>query len=163
HDEALVTGPCEVGRRGNCSAAHQRRDGGESRDRGGKCERTFGKAASHQLSFLARMPGDSHLCSGAVRRKRFRNCYQVETGESSGLLRISEVGAQTDYRNGPENASMVGIMAEPAQRRIHPGSRVTIREVAEQAGVSIATVSRVLNDREDVSPETRDLVGRVIR
>ena len=29
-------------------------------------------------------------------------------------------------------------------------NRPTIREVAEQAGVSIATVSRVLNDRADV-------------
>jgi LacI family transcriptional regulator len=67
-----------------------------------------------------------------------------------------------DYRNVPENASM-GRMAEPAHRRIPGASRVTIREIAEEAGVSIATVSRVLNDREDVSPETRELVGRVIR
>ena len=42
-------------------------------------------------------------------------------------------------------------------------SRVTIREVADEAGVSIATVSRVLNGRGDVSPETRDLVRRIIQ
>src|SRR5438874_6748405 len=41
--------------------------------------------------------------------------------------------------------------------------RTTIRHIADQAGVSIATVSRVLNGREDVSDETRDLVRRVIR
>jgi len=41
--------------------------------------------------------------------------------------------------------------------------RPTIRQIAEQAGVSIATVSRVLNGRGDVSDETRDLVARVIR
>jgi LacI family transcriptional regulator len=41
--------------------------------------------------------------------------------------------------------------------------RVTIREIADRAGVSIATVSRVLNGRDDVSPETRDLVQRVIQ
>ena len=41
--------------------------------------------------------------------------------------------------------------------------RATIREVAELAGVSIATVSRVVNGREDVSPETRELVQRVVR
>src|SRR5207253_2649323 len=46
-------------------------------------------------------------------------------------------------------------MAEPAH------SRVTIREVAEEAGVSIATVSRVLNGRDDVAPETRELVSRI--
>src|SRR5919204_391299 len=36
--------------------------------------------------------------------------------------------------------------------------RPTIRDVAEQAGVSIATVSRALNDRGDVSSETRNRV-----
>jgi LacI family transcriptional regulator len=41
--------------------------------------------------------------------------------------------------------------------------RVTIREIAELAGVSIATVSRVLNGRADVADETRELVSRVIR
>ena len=41
--------------------------------------------------------------------------------------------------------------------------RTTIRQIADLAGVSIATVSRVLNGRGDVSDETRDLVTRVIR
>ena len=41
--------------------------------------------------------------------------------------------------------------------------RKTIRQIADQAGVSIATVSRVLNGRGDVSDDTRDLVARVIR
>ena len=40
---------------------------------------------------------------------------------------------------------------------------MTIREIADLAGVSIATVSRVLNGRDDVSDETRELVRRVIR
>jgi LacI family transcriptional regulator len=48
-------------------------------------------------------------------------------------------------------------MAQVAPRRL------TIRQIAELAGVSIATVSRVLNGRGDVSDETRDLVSRVIR
>lgn len=42
-------------------------------------------------------------------------------------------------------------------------SRVTIRDVADEAGVSIATVSRVVNGRGDVAPETRELVSRIIR
>jgi LacI family transcriptional regulator len=41
--------------------------------------------------------------------------------------------------------------------------RPTIRQIADLAGVSIATVSRVLNGRGDVSDETRDLVSRIIR
>jgi LacI family transcriptional regulator len=41
--------------------------------------------------------------------------------------------------------------------------KLTIRQIADLAGVSIATVSRVLNGRDDVSAETRDLVSRVIR
>ncbi|CAI9415963.1 LacI family DNA-binding transcriptional regulator [Nocardioides sp. T2.26MG-1] len=36
--------------------------------------------------------------------------------------------------------------------------RATIRDVARQAGVSIATVSRVMRDSETVRPETRDRV-----
>ena len=42
-------------------------------------------------------------------------------------------------------------------------NRLTIRQIAELAGVSIATVSRVLNGRDDVSAETREAVSRVIR
>ncbi len=39
---------------------------------------------------------------------------------------------------------------------------VTIRDVAEEAGVSISTVSRVLNERMDVDPETREKVQNAI-
>jgi LacI family transcriptional regulator len=47
-------------------------------------------------------------------------------------------------------------MSETAQR-------LNIRQIADLAGVSIATVSRVLNGRGDVSEETREAVSRVIR
>ncbi len=40
--------------------------------------------------------------------------------------------------------------------------RATIKEVASAAGVSTQTVSRVINDRPDVSPETRERVQDVI-
>ena len=41
-------------------------------------------------------------------------------------------------------------------------NRVTIKEVARAAGVSTQTVSRVVNDRPDVSPDTRQRVQEVI-
>jgi LacI family transcriptional regulator, galactose operon repressor len=41
--------------------------------------------------------------------------------------------------------------------------RATIRDIADLAGVSIATVSRVLNDRPDVAPGTRETVLQVVR
>ena len=40
--------------------------------------------------------------------------------------------------------------------------RVTIKQVAEESGVSTQTVSRVVNDRPDVAPETRRRVQEVI-
>ncbi|MFN2285810.1 MAG: LacI family DNA-binding transcriptional regulator [Anaerolineae bacterium] len=39
---------------------------------------------------------------------------------------------------------------------------LTIRDVAEACGVSVSTVSRVLNDKDDVSAETYEKVRRVI-
>ncbi|MCA1596868.1 MAG: LacI family transcriptional regulator [Chloroflexi bacterium] len=41
--------------------------------------------------------------------------------------------------------------------------RATIRDIASSAGVSVATVSRVLNGRPDVKPETREMVLGMIR
>jgi LacI family transcriptional regulator len=40
--------------------------------------------------------------------------------------------------------------------------RATIKDVAKIAGVSTQTVSRVINDRPDVSPETREHIQQVI-
>jgi LacI family transcriptional regulator, galactose operon repressor len=60
------------------------------------------------------------------------------------------------FRNVPENC-FNSRMAQAVPQRM------TIREIADLAGVSIATVSRVLNGRDDVSTETREAVTRVIR
>jgi LacI family transcriptional regulator, galactose operon repressor len=52
-------------------------------------------------------------------------------------------------------------MATPGRNR--PTGRATIRDIARLAGVSVATVSRVINDRPDVAPDTRDAVLRHVR
>ena len=55
-------------------------------------------------------------------------------------------------------------MAQADTQREPPfRGRATIRDIADLAGVSIATVSRVLNDRPDVAPETRENVLQVVR
>ena len=43
------------------------------------------------------------------------------------------------------------------------GERVTLKEVAERAGVSLATASKVMNGRADVKQATRETVSRAAR
>jgi LacI family transcriptional regulator len=43
------------------------------------------------------------------------------------------------------------------------GTRVTIMTIAQEAGVSVPTVSRVLNGRSDVSPRTRERVEQLLQ
>ena len=50
------------------------------------------------------------------------------------------------------------------RNRLHGGTRPpTIRDIAAEAGVSVATISRVLNEHENVAPETREAVLRIVR
>jgi LacI family transcriptional regulator len=54
----------------------------------------------------------------------------------------------------------------PMATQVHSdgnSARLTIRQVAELAGVSTATVSRVINGRAEVSDQARDSVMRVVR
>src|SRR5258707_1861383 len=52
---------------------------------------------------------------------------------------------------------------EPMARRHKTDSRPTIAQIAQIAGVSVPTVSKVLNDRADVAPQTRERVEKVIK
>jgi LacI family transcriptional regulator len=67
----------------------------------------------------------------------------------------------------PEFPENVSIQLTAMVRVSEPGAarpeKVTIRQVAAAAGVSIATVSRVVNGHSDVSAETRQAVERVLR
>src|SRR5512147_2659233 len=42
-------------------------------------------------------------------------------------------------------------------------SVVTIQDVARAAGVSVSTISRVINNKDDVAPETTEKVRRVMQ
>src|SRR5262245_31822060 len=64
-------------------------------------------------------------------------------------------------RDGPGRWCLDRAIASDEDQRGR--SRSTIRDVASAAGVSIATVSRVLNGRPDVASETREKVLRVAR
>nr|BFE60559.1 LacI family DNA-binding transcriptional regulator [Dactylosporangium thailandense] len=46
---------------------------------------------------------------------------------------------------------------------VEDAGRVTITAIAREAGVSVPTVSRVLNGRSDVSPQTRERVEAILR
>jgi LacI family transcriptional regulator len=70
--------------------------------------------------------------------------------------RRSALYAEAFMRNRLQNQDGNG------QERNGP-SKATIRDIADAAGVSTATVSRVLNGRPDVSPTTREAVLRVVR
>lgn len=41
-------------------------------------------------------------------------------------------------------------------------SHISIKDIAQKAGVGVSTVSRVLNDRPDTSPHTREKVMRIV-
>ena len=61
---------------------------------------------------------------------------------------------------GDESSFATPPPGEVPSNAIH---RMTIAEIAEAAGVTKPTVSKVLNDRDDVSEATRQRVQRVIR
>ena len=39
---------------------------------------------------------------------------------------------------------------------------MTIKDIARLSGYSVSTVSRVLNHREDVSPEAKEKIDRIV-
>jgi len=70
---------------------------------------------------------------------------------------VNRVGARGSDGRGPVNGA--GTRGRGARGASGP----TVREVAAESGVSIATVSRVLNDSPNVSDPTRELVLDAVR
>ena len=80
--------------------------------------------------------------------ERFLNLLLLlRSGESSGILLYILIEEADHFQKMNQTAS----------------KRSTIAEIAAKAGVSVPTVSRVLNNRPDVAPETRGRVERVIK
>src|SRR3954468_18189521 len=106
--------------------------------------------------FLARTAGDG--VEGPNGPENPGKDYRVATTKSSHIRTKTHAGWLLLFRK----RDSIPVVEEQSIRAGR-SSRVTIREVADAAGVSIATVSRVINERADVSVETRDLVQRVVR
>jgi DNA-binding LacI/PurR family transcriptional regulator len=65
----------------------------------------------------------------------------------------------------PRKPGRVPVLAEPAIGS-HAATRAgasTLTSIAAEAGVSVSTVSKVLNGRTDVAPATRERIGRLLR
>src|SRR6201996_3757727 len=64
--------------------------------------------------------------------------------------------------NGPTSGPVSSPAARPAGGTVRSGRRPTLEQVAKVAGVSRATVSRVVNQVESVDPDIRGVVERAI-
>ena len=78
-------------------------------------------------------------------------CPETAILPASTPLAITPVKA---YVSGNGSEGMI-VMTSTMRDNPDNSTRATIRDIARFAGVSVATVSRVINDRPDVSDETR--------
>jgi LacI family transcriptional regulator len=81
-----------------------------------------------------------------------------------GAGKISSDGCKRDSSSGSDGAVKPSVGTHrgglPADRRAR---RVTIREIADAAGVSVSTVSHVLNEYGDIGPDTERRVRQVMK
>lgn len=80
---------------------------------------------------------------------------------------VADIGSDNGNGNGINNGTGIGIGKRDCRSRddrqiMIVRRRITIKQVASEAGVSTQTVSRVLNERPDVAPETRQRVKQII-
>lgn len=89
---------------------------------------------------------------------KMRTWHRPAARHRRELSRGSDNGLRNEYMSTTRGA---GEAASEAAGRIRV-ARVRIEDVAEQAGVSMKTVSRVLNNEPNVSVRTRTLVEAVV-
>jgi LacI family transcriptional regulator len=79
------------------------------------------------------------------------------------VMKVMQTHGFTANRSSAHSRPVVAITGEPRHvRQDQQAGRLTIRDIARMAGVSIATVSRVANGRPDVSEQTRTQVTKVM-
>ena len=93
-----------------------------------------------------------------VRSEQVRDAFRaISDGFKLILLLTGRWPSRILCANLIKEAGYFRTMNEPLPRR------QTIAEIAAKAGVSVPTVSRVLNNRPDVAPETRERVEQVMK
>ena len=87
--------------------------------------------------------------------------YRVDIPETLGFIEPLDKPLQFCYHViVPDNDN--SIHSKESLRENMVSKRTTIKQVAKAAGVSTQTVSRVINDRPDVAPDTRLRIQQVI-
>lgn len=117
------------------------------------------------------------VCGRSLRSSSPRSLQVIESGEfepSSAITIVKRnptfghVGIATSHtavvRNKNKRGAAIGPRPDSTPNRgIAPTmQKITVFQVAEVAGVSIKTVSRVINREPNVRPSTRDRVNQVI-
>ena len=91
---------------------------------------------------------------------RFSTAFPFEIGEfledSPLFLHILDMWVSSSVPTAMQTLPIYMVKGGPLMRR------VTIKDIARMAGVSVTTVSRALNDAPEINPETRkEIVQRV--